>query len=93
MNFAFYVSGNAGRLRELVKQNSKVLQNTKLVLTDSETNEDLESVLQGLGIEFHEFNYNVMKANGVKGINQKLSDYIFDKFNALMVIHIEILFL
>jgi phosphoribosylglycinamide formyltransferase-1 len=81
MNFAFYVSGNAGRLRELIKQHSHVLKRTKLVITDSEANEDLKPVLQSLKINYYKFNYKARKENREESINQKLSDFILKSFN------------
>lgn len=80
MNYAFYVSGNAGRLRKLIDCKSKVLNNTKLVISDSIKNLDLAKTLKSYGIDFQYFDYK-----NEKGINMKLSNFIFEGFNLYQI--------
>ena len=75
MNYAFYVSGKASRLRELINVNSKVLSCTKLVITDSKKNLDLESILAKMNIEFFEIEY--IKFNNM---NLILSEFLLKNF-------------
>ena len=46
MNFAFYVSGNAGTLKKILKNNSPVLKDTKAVIIDSKPSKDLLRYLE-----------------------------------------------
>jgi phosphoribosylglycinamide formyltransferase-1 len=53
MNTAFYVSGNAGRLRKILKNpESELVRDTKLVFSDDERNIDLQVACASLGITF-----------------------------------------
>lgn len=59
MNFAFYISGNAGTFRKILKSNSNALKQTKLVISDSKKQViDLKSKLQERNIKYivHEYN-------------------------------------
>ena len=59
LNIAFYVSGRASRFRSLLKESdSKLLNATKLVVSDSIYNVDLESSLSKKGIMFDCFDYD-----------------------------------
>jgi phosphoribosylglycinamide formyltransferase-1 len=75
MNYAFYVSGNAGRLRKIIDNKFEVLKNTKVVISDSDSTCDLSEKLKYLGIDFKYFNYKKQK-----GINEKLSEFILNIF-------------
>lgn len=78
MNFAFYVSGNAGTLKKVLKNNSPVLKDTKVVIIDSKPSKDLLECLKTLNIKclsreydssFSDFMLNVL-------LNDKI-DYCF----------------
>ena len=75
MKYAFYISGRAGRLRELININSKVLAYTKLVITDSKENSDLQDVLEKMNIKFLELEYLKNKY-----MNLILSDFLLKNF-------------
>ena len=78
MNFAFYVSGNAGTLKKILKNNSPVLKDTKVVIIDSKPSKDLLRYLETLNIKcifreydlsFSDFMLNIL-------LNDKI-DYCF----------------
>ncbi len=58
MNFAFYISGNAGTFRKILNSKSISLQNTKLVISDSTLNKDLSLKLDKLNIKYYFHKYN-----------------------------------
>ena len=71
VNFAFYVSGRASRLRKfLEKAKSENLENIKLVLSDEPENTDLEKLLKERNIRWVTVNYTEL--DGDK--NLKLSN-------------------
>ena len=76
MNYAFYISGKAGRLRELININSNVLSYTRLVITDSEENSDLKDILAKMNIKFFEIKYVRSKKN----MNLILSEFLLKNF-------------
>lgn len=80
MNYAFYVSGNAGRLRNIVDNHLDVLKQTKLVVTDSENVLDLTTLLKQDNIVLEYFNYKNEKNKLGKFTNEALSDFILEKF-------------
>lgn len=64
LNIAFYVSGRASRLRNLLHEpDSKLLNATKLVVSDSISNMDLENSLIKKGIRFDCFEYDQLSEN------------------------------
>ena len=73
MNFAFYVSGNAGTLKKVLKNNSPVLKDTKVVIIDSKPSKDLLEYLETLSIKcifrkydlsFSDFMLNILLNDG-----------------------------
>lgn len=80
INIAFYVSGNAGRLREIIKHTSDEFYNTtKLIVCDNKKNDDLKHVLANTGITFFSFDYEQLHCNS-KIRSKKLSDLLLLKF-------------
>lgn len=75
MNYAFYVSGNAGRLRKIIEKKLEVLNNTKVVISDSDRACDLSEELKNFGIDYKYFNHK-----NQTDINVNLSDFILDSF-------------
>ncbi len=61
INFAFYVSGGASRLLKLIKKNSKILDNTVLVVNDNAPNLKLKTLLIKKKINYVEVNYENLK--------------------------------
>lgn len=80
MRYAFYVSGKAGRLRNIIRENLHVLQRTHVVITDSEYNLDLKESLGKIGIDFIYFDYKKENLKHRKNTNQILSDLILECF-------------
>lgn len=80
MIYAFYVSGQAGRLRRLLQLEHKVLSDTRLVITDSERVLDLEQSLEEIGIELYCFALKKGRKN-----NLDLSDFLLKKLNEFKV--------
>jgi len=76
MIYAFYVSGNAGRLKKLIDSNSGVLEKTRVVISDSNQTFGLKNKLKPLNIDYKYFEYL-----NVEGMNNKLSNFILDQFN------------
>lgn len=61
MNYAFYVSGNAGRLRKIIEKNENYLKKIKLIISDCEKNIDLKAgVEQRFGIDYILLDYKKM---------------------------------
>lgn len=59
MNFAFYISGNAGTFRKILDSNSSSLLQTKLVISDSKKQIiDLKSKLQEKNIKYLAYEYD-----------------------------------
>lgn len=79
MNFAFYVSGKAGRLFNILEWDLEVLKYTKLVVTDSANSLHIQPKLDNLNIPLVFFDYASCKTNN-KNINLELSNFILDKF-------------
>lgn len=53
MNVAFYVSGNASRLRKvLALADEDLIRSTKLIFSDDRKNEDLKTVAASLGVDY-----------------------------------------
>lgn len=78
MNFAFYVSGNAGTLKKVLKNNSPVLKNTKIIIIDSKPDKDLLKYLEALNIRciFHKYNLSFSDFMLSILLNNKI-DYCF----------------
>ena len=72
MKYAFYVSGNAGRLRKILKRQEKFLKEVKVVISDDSRNADIEEELQNIGIDFVLYNFRDLPSNK----NVYLSDQI-----------------
>lgn len=76
MRFAFYISGNAGRLRKILKSNEKYLEQVKLIFSDDERNKDLQEEVKC----FSDMEYFLHEYNHIGGTdrNLALSDYLLD---------------
>jgi phosphoribosylglycinamide formyltransferase 1 len=84
MNYGFYVSGKAGRLRKLIDWHLKVLNQTVVVITDSQEAMHLEEKLRDLSISIFFFDYEKEKFS-TKAVNQNLSNFILDVFQKFKV--------
>jgi phosphoribosylglycinamide formyltransferase 1 len=83
MNFAFYVSGRASRLRRLLEEDGgAVLADTKLVVSDSEVNRDLAAPLDRRGIKFVCGDYSDFGNNAAER-SRHLSHLLLREFRAL----------
>ncbi len=80
MKYAFYVSGKAGRLKNIIETDSPVLRHTKLVVTDSEEALYLREILEQKKIAFEYFDYMSQRQIYDKETNQILSDYLLSHF-------------
>lgn len=79
INFAFYVSGCASRLLKLIKKDSKILDNTVLVVNDNAPNLKLKASLTKKKISYVEINYENLKlVSGEK--NKYFSKLLLKKF-------------
>ena len=78
MNFAFYISGNAGTFRKILKSESNIFKHTKLVISDSINNIDLKPILQNKSIEYSYYEYNNLLSNNILELFlQNKIDYCF----------------
>jgi phosphoribosylglycinamide formyltransferase-1 len=78
MKYAFYVSGNAGRLRKLIELKSKILVNTVVVITESSKLLELKDKLSDSNIDLVFYNFT-------KGSNLDFSDFILSQFEKCQV--------
>lgn len=76
MNFAFYVSGYAGRLRKILNSDFKYLAQVKLVVSDDERNGDIEKLTNKRTIAYKLINYKMLEGNR----NIALSDRMLELF-------------
>lgn len=74
MRIAFYVSGNAGRLRKIIAKKEKYLSQVKLVISDSRNNCDIEKELKAYNISYILLDYRELE--GEKNI--RLSNNILE---------------
>ena len=65
MNFAFYISGNAGTFRKILKSDSNIFKYTKIVISDSIKNIDLKPILHKKNIEYLYYEYNDLLSNNI----------------------------
>ena len=80
MKFAFYVSGNSGRFRKVLKsKNHDLLKSTKLVVSDSISNSDIAEVLSSLSIAYHCFDFDTLHSDP-KERNIILSELLLKEF-------------
>jgi len=79
MNIAFYISGNGTRLSNLFRKNSAIISQTKLIITDSKTTDQICVLAGHKNIAFEEFAY---KQNSNKDENLRLSEFILKHFIA-----------
>lgn len=63
MKYAFYVSGQAGRLRKILCKNTSCLEQTRLVVSDDNQNMDIAMALQEKGITYELIDYKRIKGN------------------------------
>lgn len=77
MNFAFYVSGNAGRLKKILLNNEAYLKEVKLIVSDDPRNSSLRDMLRN----FPNIKYILIDYSGLEpDKNLKLSDKILEYF-------------
>ena len=77
MNFAFYVSGKAGRLKKMLRNNEEFLKDAKLIISDDISNDDLRYLIK----RFPNMTYiliDYMKLQSDK--NLSLSDKMLEYF-------------
>lgn len=72
MNFAFYVSGEASRLKKVIDGNFKLLEHVRLVFSDDAETLFLAPMLQQKGIPYEMFDYK--KIDKSLNRNQEISD-------------------
>lgn len=73
MNYAFYVSGNAGRLRKIIESREAYLKDVKVIISDDEKNADIRMLVQEIG----DINYVLIDYKSLSGErNETLSDLI-----------------
>lgn len=83
MRVSFYVSGKAGRLREIIKTYPEVFfESVKLVVCDNLKNDDLKDILKLNNIEFVSFDYNFLHED-----RKQRSQILSDKINGLFHTH------
>tara|TARA_R110002153_G_scaffold185019_1_gene338183 strand:- start:12079 stop:12693 length:615 start_codon:yes stop_codon:yes gene_type:complete len=78
MNFAFYISGNAGTFKKILKNNSVSLKNTQLIISDSEPDKNLIKHLEPLNIKciFRKYDLHFSDFMLKELLNNKI-DYCF----------------
>jgi phosphoribosylglycinamide formyltransferase-1 len=81
IKIAFYVSGRAGRLHNILKWNLDILNYTKLIFTDSQDALYLNNEIKNEGLEFLYFDYEKIKLTSQKP-NLELSNKLLEKLNA-----------
>lgn len=80
MRIAFYVSGNASRLRKIIQEaETSIINNIKLVVCDNMRNSDLMAVLKEKGISCIEFDFIDIHADR-RSRNLTLSNLLDEKF-------------
>lgn len=57
MNFAFYVSGNAARLRKLLEEDHELLKDVRVIFSEEKSTEYLQPLLAEKGIRYHLCDY------------------------------------
>lgn len=72
MRFAFYVSGNAGRLRKVLDNNEQYLKQVKLVVSDCADNYDLKEKLVQYGIQYELIDYRELSDNKNEMLSMKI---------------------
>lgn len=63
MKYAFYVSGQAGRLRKILNINPAYLEQTRLVVSDDERNADIAGALEKKGIIYELIDYKSLEGD------------------------------
>jgi len=80
MRLAFYVSGNATRLRKLIAKRSFVIDHVRLVVNDGAQNYDLENeLLSTSDVEYVAVSYDELQLRG-KARNEYLSELLLTSF-------------
>lgn len=78
MNFAFYVSGRASRLRKALAENMQLLKDVKVIFSDDVETSYLEDELTEKGIDYRLLDYKKIKLNR----NLVISDALLDTLKA-----------
>ncbi len=75
MNFAFYVSGKAGRVKKFLKTNHSInlINNISFVLIDNKNNEELRNLCRSKNIKFYEIDLDSYETSDK---NKYLSDIL-----------------
>lgn len=82
MNFAFYVSGNAGRLRKMINSNAGFLSDVKLIVSDDASNGDIADLVSDKhNIDYMLFDYTQMSGDK----NLVLSNYMLQIFKKYQI--------
>lgn len=84
IRFAFYVSGNAGRLKKIILGNYSVINDTKLVISDNKPQKELSLLLSSRNIPFYEIDYSEQSLKG-KEKNKFISNFILRHFKEFKI--------
>lgn len=79
MNFAFYISSKATRLNNIIREKKGILNDTKVVISDSEENLYIKRELELLNIKFEYFKYKQLNKENDR--NLMLSNFLMEKFD------------
>lgn len=75
--YAFYISGNSGRLFKFIEQaDTEVHNQIKIVISDKMIPEELRKLLLEKGIRYLTYEYSTLKGNNNREKNRSLSDLI-----------------
>lgn len=79
LRFAFYVSGSASRLVNILEQYPVIIKKTFVVINDEAPNEKLGKLLKSVGVEYIEYIY---KEKGLEGNEKNIytSNLLLEKF-------------
>lgn len=83
MKFAFYISGNSGRLTKYLRYYNPDMD-IAVVISDKEIGSDLSELIEGKGIDYKCFDYLGSGSTPAER-NLALSDYMLDVFDNLSV--------
>lgn len=79
MNFAIYVSGNAGRLRKIIQNREKFIVQIKLVVSDDIMNFDIRDSLSEMGINYFLIDYTKLSGNKNIALSEQMLE-LFQEF-------------
>ena len=79
MKYAFYITGNSGRLfKFLSKAEDSLINQIGFVISDKEVPNNLQDLLAQKKIQLHYIDYSKMEGSNTKEKNLFLSDTILD---------------